>query len=627
MTNTKKIIPWYTYLIVILIFLSPLITFRPLSTFFNIFTLKECSTIFSKPVVLILNTFMVICSILSCLFLKKMIENFISKKNNIEKTNKLFKLYIYLNLIIPICYSFLQGIFMCLAIKNNFLRITSFGNQSPYICVFLFCLADVFELSVLFYVIFVRVLEKYVYFIPFTKNETTLSIMQRNLFTVITALIGSLLFIIVVTIIPANFNSGRATIISKIIPISLYAVIYFIIVEYILASDVKNCISDIDQLAAAYSDKNYSIEDIKPTNRSELGVIAQNMNSLKIELSKILQDICTSTKRSLNQSNDLVSNMGVTGSNVNSISGAISNMSVKMQDQASGVQESNASIEQIMGNIRDLNTAIESQAAGVSQSSAAVQEMIANIENVTQILEKNSQAVKELTSAAEDGQNVVQSAVRASEDILQRSTGIIQASNIIQTLASRTNLLAMNAAIESAHAGEAGKGFSVVAEEIRKLAVQSTTQGKSIDDSLTNLSEAIQNITADIKKVQNSFYGIYNLSKTVQSQEDIIASAMKEQSEGNKQILEAMQAINESTQVVKNGSMEMLSGGEQIVTEMRNLQDVTTSVTSNMQSINSYSQQINDAVIITTSSTNNTQNSLTQLMKKLEEFRFQKDSN
>ena len=276
-----------------------------------------------------------------------------------------------------------------------------------------------------------------------------------------------------------------------------------------------------------------------------------------------------------------------------------------------------------MGNIRSLNNSIEAQAAGVTQSSAAVEEMVANIASVTQILEKNNQVVNALTTAADKGQQQVKAAVKTADSVLQQSEGILQASSIIQNIASRTNLLAMNAAIESAHAGEAGKGFAVVAEEIRKLAEQSGDQSKAIDENLRSLSEAIGGISTDINLVQNAFESIYDLSKKVREQETVIANAMEEQNSGNQQVLEAMHAISDSTTEVKNGSAEMLVGGEQILKEMKNLADITSLISDNMSQINDFSQQITDAVTITTASTNSTQENLQGLMKDLSSFKLE----
>jgi methyl-accepting chemotaxis protein len=275
-----------------------------------------------------------------------------------------------------------------------------------------------------------------------------------------------------------------------------------------------------------------------------------------------------------------------------------------------------------MGNIRALNNSIEAQAAGVTQSSAAVEEMVANIASVTQILEKNNQAVNALTSAADKGQQQVKAAVKTADGVLQQSEGILQASSIIQSIASRTNLLAMNAAIESAHAGEAGKGFAVVAEEIRKLAEQSGDQSKAIDDNLRSLSEAIAGITSDINLVQTAFESIYELSQKVREQETVIANAMEEQNSGNQQVLEAMRAISDSTSEVKNGSAEMLVGGEQILKEMQQLQEITTNISVTMNQITNFSQHITDAVAVTTASTNSTKESVTGLLNELDSFKL-----
>jgi methyl-accepting chemotaxis protein len=142
---------------------------------------------------------------------------------------------------------------------------------------------------------------------------------------------------------------------------------------------------------------------------------------------------------------------------------------------------------------------------------------------------------------------------------------------VMQNIASQTNLLSMNAAIEAAHAGEAGKGFAVVADEIRKLAESSGEQSKTISTVLKKIKDSIDKITKSTGSVLNKFEAIDSGVKTVSEQEENIRSAMEEQGAGSKQMLEgSKQVIQESrnlemaTQEITNGMNEMAAGADQI---------------------------------------------------------------
>jgi len=622
--NKIKTLPWFIYVMLAAIYIFPLLAYQVLGTCSGLFTFKEYNKISQNPLSLIYFLIAIVITVVICNFLQRTIRQYrLNPCNETEtKANKNFRTLQLCNIFVPNIFGFLQGLICSFLLHKGVATFERYEGVAPYTSIIIFSIAEVCEFSLLFLVIFQRLMESYITDIPYNKKTITLPIAQRNIFTIMFALTGVLLQLVAILLTPMNIDHGLIVLFEKIVPFVIYALIYFFIIEFILINDVKVCIKGIQKVSDALRQKNYQIEDGKPTNRSELGVIIQDMNVLKAEMAGMLGDINGATATTVKQSDDLVANMNLTKDNVNKISGAIDDVQGEMQNQAAGVQESTASAEQIMEHIRSLNNAIENQASGVTESSAAVEQMVGNISSVTQILNKNNELVNELGTTSERGQKKVSQTVEFADRVLQESAAILQASSIIQNIASQTNLLAMNAAIESAHAGEAGKGFAVVADEIRKLAEQSNAQSKQIDENLKGLADSITEITGDIRQVQDVFTSIFDLSQKVRNQEDVIASAMEEQNVGNKQILEAMRSINDSTSIVRNGSTEMLAGGEQIVEEMQHLQNITKTISEKMNDISNYSQQINDAVTITTMSTQSTKDNLGKVKGKLDEFQL-----
>lgn len=616
-------IPWYGYLMIFMVYATPFIMMTPIALLTRILTNEEFALIFGHPLMNVLAVFFVAVGGVMTYILSRVIKSYDGTPEGAAKFNKKLKLMDLLNIVTPISSMIIYSEVFVFFLKANRISLSAFEGQNPHLFILMLFVGSLFDIGLFFYIMHIRIFEPRLSHIPFTTKEIPLNVIQRNVLTLTFALMG-VIFLVMITLNPANLNAGNVILYERLSPILIYSIIYFAVSTFLLTQDIIKCLRQIAAITTSLSEKDYTVLDSHPNHRSELGVIIQGINAFKNQAGNILKNIDVSTRRTSNQSDDLVHNMDLTKDNVASIVESLQSIKKEIENQSAGVEESNSSIEQIMGNIRALNNSIETQAAGVTQSSAAVEEMVANIASVSQILDKNNQAVSALTDAADKGQQQVKAAVKTADGVLQQSAGILQASSIIQNIASRTNLLAMNAAIESAHAGEAGKGFAVVAEEIRKLAEQSGDQSKAIDDNLRSLSDAIAGITTDINHVQSAFENIYELSKKVREQETVIANAMDEQNAGNQQVLEAMRAISDSTQEVKNGSAEMLVGGEQILKEMKNLSEVTRVISENMNQINDFSQQITDAVTITTASTNSTQENLQGLMKELGSFKLEK---
>jgi len=331
-------------------------------------------------------------------------------------------------------------------------------------------------------------------------------------------------------------------------------------------------------------------------SNDEIGDLAHYFNETLEKIRKLVKNVKRESNALSEIGSELANNMNETASAVNQITANIQSIKGRVINQSASVSETHATMEQIVANIDKLNVHVEDQSTTITKRSAFIQAMVNNINSVNQTLLKNMDNVKNLKSASEIGRNGLQEVASDIQEISRESEGLMEINGVMENIASQTNLLSMNAAIEAAHAGEAGKGFAVVADEIRKLAESSSEQSKTIGNVLKKIKGSIDKITSSTENVLNRFEAIDSGINTVAEQEENIRSAMEEQGEGSKQLLQGTGNLNEITQKVKNGAVEMLEGSKEVIQESLNLEKATQEITGGMNEMATGADQINTAV-------------------------------
>jgi len=362
---------------------------------------------------------------------------------------------------------------------------------------------------------------------------------------------------------------------------------------------------------------------INSSSKDEIGQLSLYFNNTLEKIKNLVISIKSEARKLSDIGADLASNMNETAAAINEITANIQSIKGRVINQSASVSETNATMEQVTVNINKLNGHVEDQNTNVSQASAAIEEMVANIASVTDTLIKNGTNVRLLKEASEVGRGGLQEVSSDIQEIARESEGLLEINSVMENIASQTNLLSMNAAIEAAHAGEAGKGFAVVADEIRKLAESSGEQSKTIGSVLRKIKESIDKITQSTDNVLNKFEAIDSGVKTVAEQEDIIRNAMEEQGEGSKQVLDGVSHLNEITRQVKSGSNEMLSGAKEVIQESTNLEKVTQEITSGMNEMASGADQINVAVHHVNEISIKNREGIDTLMKEVSKFKVE----
>jgi len=228
-----------------------------------------------------------------------------------------------------------------------------------------------------------------------------------------------------------------------------------------------------------------------------------------------------------------------------------------------------------MTEIRGLADGSSEMASCVIESSSSIEQMVANIQSITDTLEKNAESVRRLEDASGRGKDGINEIAMLIEEISAQSDSLAETSAVIKQIASRTNLLAMNAAIEAAHAGSYGQGFAVVADEIRNLAENAGAQATTISKSLKHIKGLIDKSASSSRDAQSQFEQIVTLTDRVRDEELVIKEAVFEQSSGGKQVLEALTQINGLTMRVKDESSKLLGSSEEILVEMERLAEMS----------------------------------------------------
>ncbi|QCO35833.1 methyl-accepting chemotaxis protein [Leptospira interrogans] len=243
----------------------------------------------------------------------------------------------------------------------------------------------------------------------------------------------------------------------------------------------------------------------------------------------------------------------------------------KTQNQAASVEQTASASHELSSTLDEIVKSIRLQSTGLTAINDGIGKVNESIQNVSKSMDNLSSQTSSVKEKASQSEKTFEKAILAMNEIKEYSNGISNIIGIITSISEKTNLLSLNASIESARAGEAGKGFSVVAEEISKLASQTRESIKDIVNLIDNTTKAV-NLGAE--KFQESLSIVKQLTDyigEVNSSATIVRASLFAQAEKLGEIRKNTDQVNQLGETVSESSGFQKTASDEISLSMQNI--------------------------------------------------------
>lgn len=374
-------------------------------------------------------------------------------------------------------------------------------------------------------------------------------------------------------------NGKKVTFMTVILTVVM--AIISILVGILLARSIHLSIKRISERIQTIKEGDFSQPEIKIYSKDELGDLTSSINRMVSDLKQLIHQATLTTSHVLDSADELTASSSETMKGTEQITGSIQEVAASSSKQLNTVNE-------IIETIKHLQDRLQILTASV-QTLDSVADQVADMSRLGNDVVGNS--ISKMQQINESVHNVSS----YIDELGENSVKIGTITDVITNISEQTNLLALNAAIEAARAGEHGRGFAVVADEVRKLAVQSRESSNQITDLISQIQNGIRVTSLAMKKstdevldgtkavneagasFQNISQSITEMNKTIFSMNDMAAefSNSTEMVAENVNVLTEMAKINSSySETVATSAEEQLASSGEITNSARKLNDM-----------------------------------------------------
>jgi methyl-accepting chemotaxis protein len=316
---------------------------------------------------------------------------------------------------------------------------------------------------------------------------------------------------------------------------------YFVITLFLMVNWNTNTAllyrSVIVQLEQLSSKEKNLASRISIGSVDEIGTMAGMVNSFCEGLSGGIRGVAGIYSDLASVQRRLFEGIGASSAAATDIASSIDGALGAIEKEDSALENSLKDAKALAEHVAGVASKINDQAERVASSTTGIESIMDAVGRLSKEAESARRKTDELGQSVKEGEDGVRSVIENVSAVAQRSADLQEINKLIAAVAARTNLLAMNAAIEAAHAGAAGAGFSVVAEEIRTLAESTADHTRRSKDSLRAILDLISKSLSSAEGAGSSFTRIREAAEEVQRVSGQVATSMNEEEKRGGSIL------------------------------------------------------------------------------------------